>query len=257
MEGGREQNFWPGFVDALSNVVLVMIFVVVVFVVTLFYYSQKLTQFRTVKLIEREAQQQEVLPPSSPPKLVGKKKDESSKELSPVQDQGQAKEIADLKIQVASLKSQLAASNYTLVGSTRSDEAVPSRAIQVEKDKPSTVVDVLPGITLDGRTDALTLLFDRDGVELGNDATRQLNANIKRWTDRIKSGQGKLVVTGVIGTVSYTEGRRRAYYRAMAVRNYLIDVGVSPSSVVSRVVPGVESTNGDATVLIQYAAKSK
>jgi len=256
MEGGREQNFWPGFVDALSNVVLVMIFVVVVFVVTLFYYSQKLTQFRAVKFLEQKEQPQEVMPPSSPPKLVGKK-EESSKELSPVQDQAQAKEIADLKIQVASLKSQLAASNYTLVGSTRSDDAAPSKAIQVEKDKPTAVVDVLPGITLDGRADALTLLFDRDGVELGNDATRQLDANIKRWTDRIKSGQGKLVVTGVIGTVSYTEGRRRAYYRAMAVRNYLIDVGVSPASVVSRVVPGAESTNGDATVLIQYAAKSK
>lgn len=256
MEGGREQNFWPGFVDALSNVVLVMIFVVVVFVVTLFYYSQKLTQFRAVKFLEQKEQQQEVMPPSSNPRLVGKK-EESSKELSPIQKQDQAKEIADLKMQVAALKSQLAASNYTPAGSTRSDEPALAKAIQVEKDKPAPVVDVLPGITLDARADALNLLFDRDGVELGDDARRKLDANIKRWTDRIKNGQGKIVVTGVIGTVSYTEGRRRAYYRAMAVRNYLIDVGVSPASVVSRVVPGAESTNGDATVLIQYAAKAK
>jgi hypothetical protein len=53
MEGGKEQNFWPGFVDALSNVVLVMIFVVVVFVVTLFYYSQKLAQMKVSKLISQ------------------------------------------------------------------------------------------------------------------------------------------------------------------------------------------------------------
>ena len=64
MEGGKEQNFWPGFVDALSNVVLVMIFVVVVFVVTLFYYSQKLAAFRAVKFIEKKELQEQVHTPS-------------------------------------------------------------------------------------------------------------------------------------------------------------------------------------------------
>jgi len=54
MEGGKEQNFWPGFVDALSNVVLVMIFVVVVFVVTLFYYSQKLAQAKIAKIVQSQ-----------------------------------------------------------------------------------------------------------------------------------------------------------------------------------------------------------
>ena len=57
MESGKEQNFWPGFVDALSNVVLVMIFVVVVFVVTLFYYSQKLAQMKVSKLITQSQTQ--------------------------------------------------------------------------------------------------------------------------------------------------------------------------------------------------------
>ena len=31
MENGREQNFWPGFVDALSNLVLTLVFVMVIF----------------------------------------------------------------------------------------------------------------------------------------------------------------------------------------------------------------------------------
>ncbi|WP_293778287.1 hypothetical protein [uncultured Oxalicibacterium sp.] len=257
MEGGKEQNFWPGFVDALSNVVLVMIFVVVVFVVTLFYYSQKLTQFRAVKFIERQEQQkQDVTPPTSNPALTGQKKAELGNQPPSGENSAQAKEIADLKAQVASLKMQLAANTQTISGSMRSAEGAPSKAIQVEKDKPAQVVDVLPGIALDAQADAITLQFDRDGVELGSEATKKLDANIRRWADRIKSGQGKVVVTGVIGTVSYTEGRRRAYYRAMAVRNYLIDVGVSPSSVVSRVVPGAESTNGDASVVIQYVSKA-
>ena len=41
MAGGstssREQNFWPGFVDALTNVVLVMVFIVVAVIMKLFF----------------------------------------------------------------------------------------------------------------------------------------------------------------------------------------------------------------------------
>lgn len=255
MEGGKEQNFWPGFVDALSNVVLVMIFVVVVFVVTLFYYSQKLTQFRTAKLIERQEQQvQEVLPPTSK-SAVDRREEENRPDVSSVLqvNQTQSREIAELKGQIATLQAKLSANTTTLAGSTRTDASAPSKAIQVEKDKPSTVIDTLPGIVIDSPDQAITLHFDKDGVELGREATRTLESSMRGLAERIKGGQGKLVVTGVIGTVAYTEGRRRAYYRTMAVRNYLIDLGISPTNVVSRVVPGNESPAGDATVLIQYA----
>ena len=65
MEGGKEQNFWPGFVDALSNVVLVMIFVVVVFVVTLFYYSQKLAEYKLNKYVEKRDSQTQIMHPAT------------------------------------------------------------------------------------------------------------------------------------------------------------------------------------------------
>jgi hypothetical protein len=42
MESAREQNYWPGFVDALSNVVLTLVFVLVVFVFALVVTSNKL-----------------------------------------------------------------------------------------------------------------------------------------------------------------------------------------------------------------------
>ena len=44
MEGGREQNYWPGFVDALSNVVLTLVFVLVVFVFALVMASSKVSK---------------------------------------------------------------------------------------------------------------------------------------------------------------------------------------------------------------------
>lgn len=45
MESGKkEQNFWPGFVDALSNLVLTLVFVMVIFVLALFYLSSKVSK---------------------------------------------------------------------------------------------------------------------------------------------------------------------------------------------------------------------
>jgi outer membrane protein OmpA-like peptidoglycan-associated protein len=260
--GGREQNFWPGFVDALSNVVLVMIFVVVVFVVTLFYYSQKLAQFKAIKFLEKTQQTEQTESPakSAKPELSqsddGGKPDSSSVK---VDNAAQSKEIAALKGQIAELKIKLAASSNTAVpGSLQSDESAPTKVIQVEKTKKSTAPDSPQGIKIDSLKDAVTLHFDRDGVELNADATKTLDNNLKRWAERLKAQpQGKLIITGVVGTVSYTEGRRRAYYRAVAVRNYLIDLGITPTNVVSRVVPGTESVESDSTVIIQYAASAK
>jgi hypothetical protein len=51
MEGGREANYWPGFVDALSNVVLTLVFVLVIFVFALLMASNKVK----AKMTEVEA----------------------------------------------------------------------------------------------------------------------------------------------------------------------------------------------------------
>lgn len=257
--GGREQNFWPGFVDALSNVVLVMIFVVVVFVVTLFYYSQKLAQFKAVKFMEKKELQEQVATPSKNQPNISRLDDGQNPDAArlKLESQEQIKEIAALKGQVALLQAKLNNSSTSLTGSLRSDEGAPTKAIQIEKSRTSTAADTLAGLKIDGRNDAVTLHFDTDGVELDKKAIAALEANLKGWTEKIKTRQGKLVVTGVVGTLAYTEGRRRAYYRTIAVRNYLIDQGVAPTSVISRVVPGNENVESDSSVVIQYSASAK
>lgn len=259
MEGGKEQNFWPGFVDALSNVVLVMIFVVVVFVLTLFYYSQKLAQFRAVKFIEKKEVQEQVATPQKNQPDISRVDDDKNPDVArlKLESEAQTKEIAQLKGQVALLQAKLVAGSTVMPGSTNSDASAPVDAIQIEKSRTSEAKHALPGVVLDNTQKAVKLHFDKDGVELDDAAVRALNANLAQWTDRTKAGNGKIVVTGVVGTVAYTEGRRRAYYRAMAVRNYLIDKGLASAAIVSRVVPGTENAESDATVLIQYSARTK
>jgi len=257
MESGKEQNFWPGFVDALSNVVLVMIFVVVVFVVTLFYYSQKLAQMKVSKLIsqghvqvvgEQKARQTDAqaTPESS-----------STKAAETPGEREKAQEIEQLKREVASLKAKLAAPPLQSdAGSLRSAAAPGSpNAIQVRAEP--TDKEVAPGLRIDANEKAVTLNFDVDSTQLSEEGGKALDKSIGDWVRRAKSSQGKIVITGVIGSGAYSESRRRAYYRTVAVRNYLIDAGVDKERVVSRVATSDNGAAADSRVIVQYQASAK
>lgn len=73
--------------------------------------------------------------------------------------------------------------------------------------------------------------------------------------ERVKNGSGKIIVSGAVGRLGFTEGRRRAYYRAAAIRNRLIELGVPPARVISRVVPGEDTVESGRQVIVQYSAQ--
>lgn len=251
MEGGKEQNFWPGFVDALSNVVLVMIFVVVVFVVTLFYYSQKLAQAKIAKIVQSQESGQ----------LTGSKggnsdgKDHETARLKS-QNQNQTQEIETLRLQVATLKTRLAEKTTSAApGSMASDAVAVSNNIQIRAVPQAK--EVAPGVKVDGNARAVVLNFDNNSTELNDEGAKALDSNIGDWVLRAKAQQGKIVITGIVGSIDFSEGRRRAYYRTIAVRNRLIDAGVPPDRVQSRVATGENDDASAARVILQFAAGSK
>ena len=257
MEGGKEQNFWPGFVDALSNVVLVMIFVVVVFVVTLFYYSQKLAQMKVSKLISQG--QVQVVGESKTKKTdtIATADNTSTNSAETPGEREKAQEIEQLKREVASLKAKLAAPPLQSDNGSLRSAAAPSspNAIQV-KTEPNDK-EVAPGLRIDANEKAVTLNFDADSTQLNDEGSKALDKSIGDWVRRAKSSQGKIVVTGVIGSGAYSESRRRAYYRTVAVRNYLIDAGVDKERVTSRVATDENGSGNDARVIVQYQASAK
>ena len=275
MEGGREQNFWPGFVDALSNVVLVMIFVVVVFVVTLFYYSQKLAQTKVSQLIsqtqsqnqrEVKASQKDVAAAErsgaerqndNAPTNASSANSAASSAAETPGEREKAKEIEQLRREVATLKAKLAAPPLQSDNGSLRSAAAPSspNAIQV-KTEPNDK-EVAPGLRIDANEKAVTLTFDADSTQLNEEGGKALDKSIGDWIRRVKSSQGKIVVTGVIGSGSYSESRRRAYYRTVAVRNYLIDAGVDKERVTSRVATDQNGSGNDARVVVQYQASAK
>lgn len=273
MEGGREQNFWPGFVDALSNVVLVMIFVVVVFVVTLFYYSQKLAEYKAHKFVEKKDTPELIQHPAtagardqanSVPGIASKPEAAQPAVLQAQQqppaapvaaDAAKDKQIAKLKEQVAKLQVQVqqaSQSNTAVPGSTRTDLSPNNRIIEV---KPKEARQAETGVALQSSGEALVLQFDDQATLLDPNAVKGLDSGVAAWVERVKNGSGKIIVSGAVGRLGFTEGRRRAYYRAAAIRNRLIELGVPPARVVSRVVPGEDTVESGRQVIVQYSAQ--
>jgi hypothetical protein len=260
MEGGKEQNFWPGFVDALSNVVLVMIFVVVVFVVTLFYYSQKLAEYKAHKFVEKRETETQVMHPATAGARDQANSETTQKSSNAPQSAQDAKDrqITELKNQVAALRVQLAgqavASAVAAVdGSTRSDNDVPNHIIEVKPGEKAKKTET--GARLESTNEALVLHFADDSTTLDEATIKSLNTNVAPWIERLKKGPGKIIVSGAVGSLGYTEGRRRAYYRAIAVRNQMIALGVEPARVISRVVPGDATTDSGSRVLLQFTTQ--
>jgi hypothetical protein len=52
--GGKDANYWPGFVDALTNVVIAMIFVIVVLAISLSFSAQLLAKRMAAKVAQLE-----------------------------------------------------------------------------------------------------------------------------------------------------------------------------------------------------------
>ena len=55
MEGGKSANYWPGFVDALTNVVIAMVFVIVVLAIALSFAAQMMGKRLSDELVAAKA----------------------------------------------------------------------------------------------------------------------------------------------------------------------------------------------------------
>jgi len=191
MESGREQNFWPGFVDALSNLVLTLVFVMVIFVLALFYLSSKVSQSKM-----------EALCPATKAELSRVKKDLAETREALRVALSQAGQVKD-RVEVSERK-----------------------APALKKEKISTEA------TSAGST--ITIRFPAGVVELDEDAKLVLDQAI---APLLASGQQiKTNLSAVPGPETFSEGKRIAFFRAVAIRNYLIGKGVAKGDIGSKVL---------------------
>jgi uncharacterized protein YigA (DUF484 family) len=231
-------TFWPGYVDAVTNLAINLLFVIAVMaivVISSIMQMAKMTETPASVAHEKlQAKNQEV---SDTKKLA-----ELEKQLATTQA---ALKEALAKSQSQSQSQSQQAQKQSAAGAANSGENTHEEVVKAsEKKITSTGTN-----TLEASRNGIVVAFSADVVELSDkEATELLNkmgaiASVKsaRWQVAVVSPKG------------FSEAIRLAYYRASAVRNVLLKNGVPASAIELRVVESASSAADNARVMVKLS----
>jgi hypothetical protein len=194
MESGRSTNYWPGFVDALSNMVLAMIFVVLVLALAMGTYAT-LAAEEIAKRLQAEAAAAAAL---------------NGGGGSSAGEAGRAVPAAVPQAAVEPPPSEL--DKETRVRVARATPPTVGVGSQVRKVRNVLVIE-----------------FEKQAVMLDDRSRAELVGALKQAPEIVRSGYADIVAAGPAAQL--TESRQTSFYRAMTVRNQLIELGMSPDRI--------------------------
>lgn len=241
MAGSSESNdasdiFWPGYVDAISNLAINLLFVIAVMcIVILSFVLEETTKGKPQ--------------PGDAPVVSQSASNQASKDATAAMQQLQ-KENAKLKQELQSLQQASAAASSGASGSPQRSnvannipktETVNARQEVMKHEKgQSSMNTVGAGLIVNFDPKVVTL-----SPEEGKDVITRLEAfgpvKTTRWQITVISPKG------------FSESARLAYYRAVAVRNVLIQNGVPGDQINMRVVESAQAGADSARVTVNPA----
>jgi outer membrane protein OmpA-like peptidoglycan-associated protein len=241
MSGSSESNdasdiFWPGYVDAISNLAINLLFVIAVMcIVILSFVLEETTKGKPQ--------------PGDAPVVSQSASNQASKDATAAMQQLQ-KENAKLKQELQSLQQASAAGSSGASGSPQRSnvannipktETVNARQEVMKHEKgQSSMNTVGAGLIVNFDPKVVTL-----SPEEGKDVITRLEAfgpvKTTRWQITVISPKG------------FSESARLAYYRAVAVRNVLIQNGVPGEQINMRVVESAQAGADSARVTVNPA----
>lgn len=184
--GGGDENYWPAFVDALSNVVLTLVFVLVVFVFALVLASNKVENkaMEMVRQVQEQAQK--------------------GQDFTQVDELRERLKVAEEK--VATLSKELAQTSSSLEES----------ATIASGDKGG--LRAIGAVSVLRAGNRITIVFPKAISDLDDASIIKLEQAFAG----VKSGK-RILIQSSIGLESYSAARRLAYYRILGLRNHLLN----------------------------------
>ena len=208
---GENHNYWPGFVDALSNMVMAMIFVVLTFVVVLFGVMQNNIRAVATRMNEMRAV-----------------------------SAGYQTTLSALRQENAALEVQLARMQAGSPGQKRTSSLLESAVTVVGGkggDSPAAATGGRLPPLVTGEGNVITVLYPSSQATLDAAARAALDQlAVSRLAN--PAALHAEIVSDMAGAAAATDSQRLAYFRALEARNYLLSHGLASANITVRLVPG-------------------
>jgi hypothetical protein len=219
---------WPGYVDAVTNLAINLLFVIAVMSIVVLGATLKIAELSKRKATEGET------PTNSTPVGI------------------EAKTVAKLEESLAKTTLQLQAAEERLKEAQKrlkqnaagSSEEATEKTVTVETPTPkkanATGVQALD-------SEALVVKFSNDGITMADAETQEL-INKMKSLGAFQSMKGSLTVVSPKG---FSESARISFYRAHAVRNALLENGVPASAIDLRILESTQAGADNSKVLVR------
>jgi DNA polymerase III gamma/tau subunit len=266
----EEANHWPGFVDALSTIVMVVTFLLIILGIVIFVISKNISA-ELAKAAEEVEQAQKALHKAQDKANDANKKARSAAraqaraQAAAAQAQAQAKkseqeqdenqEKSQNQSQRSSVKKRKTASTFRTQFSeelTQNDEVESDDKHTVRTRKTQNTKQIIISTTEQEKnlrdvkvtsSQALLTLVFTGGMKISDEVSSEIQNYLKANTRADK--KEKYEVRAFFNTEkgSISEAKRLAYYRALATRNQLLSLGVKSADIAIKV--SISEQDGD------------
>lgn len=263
---GEEDNYWPGYVDALTSMTMVLTFIMMILGVVIFSMSQNVSKILVKQIAE--AAKIDISGTGSLEKIRDqviqtlKKQRETEAEIKdgelasqfPLRGEAQSRpspsERMNGSVKLPSPPQANEASKGNLAGTTSGQAPLSGKNDELNLSPPPSPVNEDPnktvedrrvetatnndlanqssGTAVSGEGAIITVTFQKRVIQLDEKATGEFRT-ITASSAPMKAAK-RVEIKGYadVSVMGVTEARRIAYYRAMLIRKQLMTLGFSP-----------------------------
>lgn len=269
----EQENHWPGFVDALSTIVMVVTFLLIILAVVIFVLSQSIAK----SFVESMTQQQDKgggdMQSSEAFDAAGAFRSDTEPTETPTD--ASAAEGAEAKAQASTARSAaktavtqeddaetVTGDNLTTLAEEElsdtpeidgEDLAVRSRRVFDEEESisigtPDITEESAQNIVTEAAT-FLTIAFDPAGTKINEESTERIAEFLDKSQASLE-GRKIAIWSFMDPDGSVSQARRAAYYRALAARNSLLENGYLAENISLEIRPSPSPENNNTVRLV-------
>ena len=232
-------NYWPGYVDALTSMVQVLAFIMMMLAMAVFMLSQSVSKSAVEAIAQ--AVKADVKPNSDMKQLMQAVMDK-------VQSLASGGPTSDTSAGASAKESATPPSTETEAAREFAAERRGTMRLSAERARKDQAAAPPPS-----NAPRLTVGFDERSFKIDQNRAQTMSQFVE--TNKVVERAAGIVIHGYAysGDGALTEARRLAYYRAMMARKQLVDAKVKPDDIRINVTDTDEKSHGSTIDLVVVA----